>query len=132
MEPWVVRGGVFTVNRQGWLRLWIVLTVIGVPAAAIWDSNRKAEFWESQNRAAIKNCVAIELASPKRPDALECARRQGAYESDFEREGTTPAAYWSLTLASYFVLDLLLTGLIAGLVFVGRWVWRGFNPGAPL
>jgi hypothetical protein len=114
-------------NNKGWLRLWVVLTVIGVPVAAELDFQQKERFWTDLNAVAIKNCVDVEYSSPAHPDALECGRQQGTMKTVFQREGTTPLKYWSSTMGVFFIADLVLAAILAALLAAALWVVRGFR-----
>jgi hypothetical protein len=114
-------------RRRGWIRLWIVVSAIGVPAAAEWQFQHDSKFWSYINEMTVKTCVDAEFSEPSHPDALECGKKQGTFETVFERQHTTPARYWSLQLAGYFVIDCILTALLFGGFLVTRWVARGFR-----
>ncbi|HEX3430030.1 MAG TPA: hypothetical protein VHT03_04010 [Rhizomicrobium sp.] len=117
---------------NGWIRLWIVVTIIAVPTFSIVETNHQQAVWDDINKAIIKQCVDEEFDSPKHPDALECGRQQGTYKTFFERENTTPLRYWSVSLAFSFAADCILTGLLLAAFFAARWVFRGFyRKGAP-
>lgn len=116
---------------KGLFRLWLVLTLIGVPLVAGLDFQQKVNFWNDMDKTVIKNCVDTEFQDPTHPDALECGRKQGTYKTVFERESTTPGVYWSQQLGYAFLEDLILTAGLAVAFLVGRWVWRGFLPPAP-
>ena len=112
----------------GWFRIWLVLTVLGVPAATLWMTQKQFNTWDDIDKATIHSCVDAEWARPNHPDALECTRQAGAYKTVFEREHTTPFRYWSTGLGVTFLADLVITGLIVFLAAVVRWVVRGFRP----
>ncbi|HXA40963.1 MAG TPA: hypothetical protein VNW53_18325 [Phenylobacterium sp.] len=114
-------------RRAGWFRLWLLLTVLGVPAAAIWGEVRDDRVWQRLDEATMNRCVDVELSRPDHPDAVVCARRAGAYKANFQREGTTLLRYWSLRLGVMFVGDLIITGLVVAFVLAIRWVVRGFR-----
>lgn len=114
-------------RRRGWIRLWIVASAIGVPAAAEWQFQSDSKVWGDINQMIIKRCVDEEFSQPSHPDALECGRKEGTFETVFERQHTTPARYWSLALFGAFVMDCILAALIFGAFLVVRWVARGFR-----
>lgn len=115
---------------KGWVRLWFVLTVIGVPAAAWVDFQQQLAWWNNLDRMISKTCVDAEMDRPEHPDAIECGRKAGQFNTFFERNNTTPARFWTEGLAVYGAADLLLTAFIVGAFFVARWVVRGFAPPA--
>ena len=80
-----------------------------------------------QDAVTTKLCVDEEFNSPTHPDALECGRKAGMFKTLFQREGTTPARYWSLSLGFFFLVDLVLTGLVIGAFCAVRWIARGFK-----
>lgn len=116
--------------HKGWLRLWIVATVIGVPVGTIWDASADQAVWNAISHGQVDNCVYDQTTLSTHPDSIECAHRVHAYEPAFMREHTTVGAYWGGRLIGYFILDCILTLLLIGAAFVGRWVYRGFRPPA--
>ena len=114
-------------KRRGWVRLWIVATAIGVPAAAEWNFQNEEATWAAIEKPMIQLCVDQEFNSPSHPDALECGHKSGADKTVFEHEGMTPARFWSQTLGIFFALDLVLTALLVGAFYVIRWIVRGFK-----
>ena len=112
---------------KGWVRLWIVLTLIAVPTIAELDFQQKERFWGNLDQITTKVCVDQEFESPNHPDAIECSRKAGSAKTIFERENTTPRAYWTGAFGYAFILDLIATALIIAAFLVARWVWRGFR-----
>jgi hypothetical protein len=112
---------------KGWFRLWICLTLIGVPLSSALQLHSESQFWESLDRSTIKQCVDEELSGPSHEDALICAHRRGADRTFFQHENITPAAYWAQSLGLFTLLDCVLTAVIVGLFFVVRWVVEGFK-----
>ena len=119
--------GWHTMRFKGWVRLWIVLSLIGVPALALSDFHQKEAFWNGINQSTAHTCVDQEFNLESHPDALECGRKQGSFKTVFEREGTTPGKYWPEVLFWSFVADVICTMILVGTVLVVRWVWRGFK-----
>ena len=114
-------------RRRGWFRLWFVLTLIGVPAAAEWNFQQEVSAQRDQDAITTKLCVDEEFNSPTHPDSFECGRKAGMFKSMFEREHTTAGRYWSISLAFFFAVDLVLTALLLGGFFAIRWIVRGFR-----
>lgn len=114
------------VRTRGVFRLWVVLTALFVPALAFWAVNDNMNTWERLDRITIEQCVNQETADP-RTDALACAHKRGADQTMFQHEHTTPGRYWGEALGFALVADLMLTALVVGAFFVGRWVVRGFR-----
>jgi hypothetical protein len=112
-------------RRRGWLRLWIVATLVGVPGFAFWQVNDSMRTWDSLDKMAIDSCVARE-GTPNF-DVDKCAHEAGVGKTMFEHEGTTPGRYWSEALGVGLLFDLVLTGLVVGAFLVIRWVVRGFK-----
>ncbi len=114
-------------RRAGWLRLWIVVTVIGVPIAALEGFQSESAFWVNMDKVDIKMCVDAEADLSTHPDALKCAHTVGADQTYFQHEHVAPLTYWSERLVLYFILDCILTALLVGAYFVVRWVVNGFR-----
>jgi hypothetical protein len=104
-----------------------LLTVLGVPSATVWQAERVQRAWDSIDKTTIQNCVEAESSRPDHPDALKCGHQAGADRTFFQHEQTTPLRYWSTGLASTFLVDLVITGLIVALALAIRWVVRGFR-----
>lgn len=113
--------------HKGWFRLWVVATLIAVPTIAWKDFSQKEQFWGNLASFASHVCVNQETEFPNHPDAIECARNVGAFKTMFEREGTTPIAYWSHTLGYAFLLDFGATGVLFVVYLIASWVKRGFQ-----
>lgn len=125
----MITSGETRVRIAGWFRLWVVLSVVGIPMAAYFgDFQQKVKFWGDLDKFSTRICVEQESNLQNHPDALECARKAGTFQTVFQREHTTPAAYWSGVLFGAFLADLAVTAVIIGAAFVVRWVWRGFRP----
>jgi hypothetical protein len=105
----------------------LVLTVIGVPSATLWEQQREAQVWTDLDKIAVDNCVDQE-SLPGHPRAFDCARDAGAMKTFFDHENTTPLRYWSTGILVMFVLDLVITGIVVAFVLAVRWVVRGFRP----
>lgn len=118
-------------RKKGLVRLWIVLTALGVPVAAVMDFQQKQHFWHNLDKVTVQQCVDEEYNDPAHPDALECSRRAGTEKTVFEREDITPMRYWAGALGGAFIADLILTALLAAVFFTVRWVWRGFRSNPP-
>jgi hypothetical protein len=116
-------------HGKGWFRLWVLLSLIAVPAATFWSAEQDTRTWASIDQQVIKTCVDAEWSSPTRPDALKCSHRMGADQTIFQREHTTPLQYWSTGLAIMFGIDLLITAAVVVLALSVRWVVRGFRSG---
>lgn len=116
-----------TMRIQGWIRLWLVVTLIGVPIGAglVYQSDSHRYDWATD--MAIRICRDQEENLSTHPDSIQCAQRLGAYQSIFDREKVTPLNYWLGNFIGLFIADLLLTALLAAAFFVGRWVLRGFK-----
>lgn len=112
---------------KGWIRLWVVVTVIAVPTFSIVEYNQQETVWDNLDKLIIKDCVDAEFDGPTHPDALECGRKQGTSKTFFEREETTPLKYWSESLGLSFALDCILTALLVAAFLAARWVVRGFH-----
>jgi hypothetical protein len=106
--------------------LWVVLTAFFVPALALWAVNDNMKTWQRLDRITIEQCVNEETAD-RRTDALLCAHKRGADQTMFQHEHTTSGRYWGEALGFAFIADLMLTALVVGAFFVGRWVVRGFK-----
>lgn len=112
-------------RRQGVFRLWVVLTLIFVPAFAIWQFNDAQKSLEFSNGLAAKTCSDQEDRLPNF-DYSKCLMQN--VKTVFDVEQTTPRAYWGKAFGISFAVDLILTALLLGVYFVGRWVFRGFKP----
>jgi hypothetical protein len=112
-------------RAKGWMRLWIVLTLIGVPVAAGWQVESQSKWWSKLDELTMKLCVDAEFSNPSHPDAIECAKKQGAYRPLYERDRMSIGAYWGEYLGVTFFLDCLLTALLIGAFHVVRWIGRG-------
>ena len=119
----------------GWVRLWLLSTVVAVPAAAVrqFDVDRDAQ--AQAVRPVVQGCLAKEMSSPKHPDALECMHAHGVDGTVFERMHTTPLEYWSGSLSVLLAVDLLVTVSAVELVLVIRLLSNslrrpGVSPGA--
>ena len=97
------------------MRLWIVLTVLGVPAASCVEFEQQAAVWDEADTRIIKQCVDTKYDSGGKRDALKCTSAQGTDQSIYQREGTTLAAYWGSSLLLFLLADLLITALVVGL-----------------
>ena len=113
---------------KGWFRLWVVLSVVFVTCGSIWSTSESQKTWALIDESIMKTCVDTELSKPGVPDAFGCAKRQGAYQSIYVREGTTPLKWWAQVTGLWLIADLLLTAVLLGVFFAVRWVWRGFRP----
>jgi hypothetical protein len=109
---------------KGWIRLWIVLSAVGVPVAALLLEQAEWDRWSALDRTGIQICVQTthDYASEQ-----ACVRRLGADKTMFEHEGVTPARYWAQAIGIVFLLDLILTAVLIGAYFCARWVVRGFR-----
>lgn len=116
-----------SMKRKGWLRLWIVLTVVGVPVASAREYNRLWWTWFELDKWTIQQCVEWQSNAATHPDARKCEHDAGADQTPFQHEHVSPAKWWSETLAVFFVVDLFLTGLLIAAFLAGRWVVRGFR-----
>lgn len=114
-------------RREGLIRLWIILSIVGVPLLAEADFNQREEFWTNISALPIKQCLENE-SRPPYEDALICAHRMKADQSVFDHEHTTPAAYWSEALMWAFVLDIVITAVVYGVFRVCFWIASGFRP----
>ena len=114
-------------SKRGWFRLWVVLTVIGVPAAAEWNFQHDEDTWRTIDKMTIELCVDEETKLPSHPDALACGHQRGADQTLFQHERISPARYWLTSLGIFFALDLVLTALLVAAFLAGRWVFRGFS-----
>ena len=113
-------------RRRGLFRLWVVATAILVPATAFWMVSDFINTWGEIDRNTIELCVNSEGPPPKE-DATHCVHRMGADQTAFQHEHTTAGAYWGEALGIAFLFDLVITALLVGAFFVGRWVVRGFR-----
>ena len=113
-------------RKRGLFRLWVVFTVLFVPGLAFWGVNDNMDTWARLDKMAIDTCVSQE----GRPgfDVDQCVHDAGADQTMFQHEHTTPGRYWAGALGISFVTDLIITALLVGAFFVGRWVVRGFRP----
>jgi hypothetical protein len=112
-------------RRRGLIRLWIVATAIFVPAVALWMVNDSIDTWEELDKISIQTCVNREGEQNFNVD--ECVHAAGADQTAFQHEHTTAGAYWAEALGIAFLFDLMITALLVGAFFVGRWVIRGFR-----
>jgi len=114
-------------SRRGWFRLWAVVTVIGVPAAAEWNFQNQQATWDAIEKPMSQLCVEEELNRPSHPDAIECGHQAGTDKTVFEHEGVTPLRFWTETLGIFLLLDLVLAGIVIAGFLVIRWIVRGFK-----
>ncbi len=114
---------------KGWFRLWVALSAVVVPLMAYALARPDMATWESLNESSIRLCVDQEANLPSHPNATACVHATGADQTVFQREHTTPLTYWSEALLAGLVADLVLTGVIVGIIAVALWVRRGFGPG---
>jgi hypothetical protein len=114
-------------DMKGWFRLWVVVSLIAVPAFAIWQVHEWELVWEHLNANTVRVCVDAETTLASHPDALQCAHNMGADKTAFAQEHTTPAAVWSEALGFGLLFDLVLTGMLAAAFAAFRWVSRGFR-----
>jgi len=112
---------------NGWVRLWIVVTVIGVPIAAELEFQQTAKFWDNLTEAHIKSCVDAAWDRPDHPDAIKCEQANGDYKTVFQHENTSPARYWSELMGEFLIFDIFVTALLAAAFWACRWVIRGFK-----
>lgn len=115
-------------KTRGVFRLWVVLTVMFVPALAFWGYNQQTETWEGLDLISIRFCVDQEGKAGF--DVDKCVHDAGADQTMFQHEHTTPGRYWAEALGFSFIADLILTALAVGAFLVCRWVVRGFKAGA--
>ena len=115
-------------RARGWFRLWVVLTLIGVPVAAEWQFQQSWAIWQSIDQQVIKNCVEAVADGSSSVSSFQCEKNEGVLKTFFQREEITPLAYWSQSLGFFFAVDLVLTALVLGAFFTVLWVWRGFRP----
>ena len=45
-------------RRRGWFRLWVVATLIGVPAATLWTVIDNEKTWEAIDQVTIQQCIS--------------------------------------------------------------------------
>ena len=114
-------------RRKGLLRLWVVVSTIAVPSIAFWFAQMDMQVWNGLSISAINFCVEEETNVATHPNATECIHRMEADKSVYEREHTTPLAYWSEALLGGLVVDLLFTGTLSLIVYAVLWVRRGFR-----
>lgn len=112
---------------KGWLRLWVVLSAVGVPLASMLSFHSQQKWWHDNDEVIMKLCVDEEIDNPKHSDALECGRQSGVLKSFYERENITPGLYWSESLGLFFILDCIITAFLIGAFFVVRWIIVGFK-----
>src|SRR4051812_23261727 len=99
-------------RRRGLIRLWLVATAICVPGLAFWATSQNMHTWNEMDRATVNLCVDKQLQLSSHPDAIDCARKAGAYRTMFEHEHTTPGVWWSEALGIAFAVDLVVTALL--------------------
>ena len=112
---------------KGLIRLWLVASLIGIPVAAVIQFNQTQKVWDDIAATNIKLCVDAELDTEGHPDALKCAHEKGAGMTLYEHEEISLIRYWSISLAWFLVIDLLITALLLMTYLAGRWVYRGFK-----
>jgi hypothetical protein len=112
-------------RRRGVFRLWVVLTVIFVPGLAFWMVHGSMATWDKLDRISIEQCGTWVGGSP--PDYKECIHNAGADQTMFQHEHTTPGRYWGMALGIALLFDLIITALLVGAFYAGRWVVRGFK-----
>lgn len=110
---------------RGWVRLWIVLSLLFVVIAAVIDMNDNQRTWDKLDHIEIEQCVSAEEYTHE--DGLKCAHRQGADQTLFQHEHTTPAAWWTQEFGAWLLVDLLATAGLLAIVSVVGWVVRGFR-----
>lgn len=113
----------------GWVRLWVVMSAIAVPLIAYALARTDMATWESLNENAIRFCVDQETNAAAHPNATACVHATGADQTVFQREHTTPLAYWSEALLGGLIADLFVTGIVGGIAAAAMWVRRGFRSG---
>ena len=113
--------------HRGWVRLWLVVSLVIVPATAMWQFDQFSKEWQRIDDWTVRNCVDAEFSRPDHPDALQCGHKAGADQTVFQREHTTPLAWWSQALLFALLLDLAITAALVLIYISARWVWRGFK-----
>src|SRR4051794_31281183 len=107
---------------RGWFRLWVFVSIIGVPIVTFVSAQSYFNTWKELDRITIQQC-SDEESRPPYPDAFKCARQHGAMTPYFERDHTTALAFWGEGLGGFLVLDVLLTLVLVGLALFVSWVW---------
>ena len=110
----------------GLFRLWVVLSLLIVPTAAFFLARQDMATWETIDANNEKVCIDREMNSATHPDALACERAVGADKTVFQHENCTAAVYWSEALLGGFIVDLIITAIVAFVVAAVLWVRRGF------
>lgn len=114
--------------HRGWVRLWVVVSLVIVPAMAFWQFDQWSAEWQRIDDWTIRNCVDAEFGRANHPDALKCGHSAGADKTVFQRENTTPLVWWSQALFFALLFDLITTATLVLIYVAIRWVWRGFRP----
>ena len=111
---------------RGWFRLWLILSLIAVPALAVWQVHDWMSNWDRINANAVRVCVDAESLGDH-PDALTCVHNFGADQTAFAQDHTTPTAVWSQALGFGLIVDLAVSALLAVAFGAYCWVARGFR-----
>ena len=111
---------------RGWFRLWLVVSLIAVPALAGWQVHDWMSSWDRINAEAVRVCVDAESLGDH-PDALKCVHNMGADQTAFAQEHTTPTAIWSQAFGFGLLVDLVISAVLAAAFVAYRWVVRGFR-----
>lgn len=112
---------------RGWWRIWIVLGIVWTVAGAIIGAQNDQRFWRRLDRIAVSECVQSEAERQNHPDALACARANGANRSWLDRQQSTPLRYWTsnvLGAAATYVIATLSFIVFAAII---GWVVRSFR-----
>lgn len=111
----------------GWLRLWIVLTIIVVPVMAELQFREMQSTWDHLDKMAVHHCVDEEFESNFKVDSLNCLKKDGAFKVIFERENTTAARWWAGALGISLIFDIIITISVVIFYQAVRWIIRGFS-----
>ena len=117
---------------KGWVRAWIVATALAVPLMSGLQFKSSNDVWGRLDKTTMELCVDEELGNLEHKDAIVCAKSRGAYQDFYSRENISPALYWSESLGAAFLVDCILTFLLAGCFFIARWIVRGFGQNTKL
>ncbi|SEM41003.1 hypothetical protein SAMN05192583_0091 [Sphingomonas gellani] len=112
---------------KGLIRLWLVVTLIGVPAMTIRDYSKASRLWGDINQSIYDQCARdAEAVGDYNPHG-DCIHSRGGYKNVYQHENETAVSWWAKGLGLFFLVDLVLTGLLVAGFLVLRWVMRGFR-----
>lgn len=110
-----------------WNRLAIVAFVVGVPSTSLYAVIQKQDELE-QTRQTILGVCERAVESGTRP-ANGWDGKSPCIEMAKPSDYTVTGGTWTMALKAHALLGLCIYALIAAVVWVAKWVWRGRAPG---